>query len=126
MAGVPERKVYLVDDDDSMRKALHRLLRLNGYAIESFSSARSFLDSVPSHEAEGFLLLDLRMPEMDGFELQEKLKELHCPLKIIMITADARTGDREQAPRNGALGFVQKPFDNRTLLELIEAEIVRK
>ena len=125
MAGVPERKVYLVDDDDSMRKALHRFLRLNGYAIESFSSARSFLDSVPSHEAEGFLLLDLRMPGMDGFELQEKLKELHCFLKVIMITADARTGDREHALRNGALGFVQKPFDNRTLVELIEAEIVR-
>jgi len=87
-------RIYLVDDDDSLRIAIRRLLRSAGYAVETFASARTFLDSVPLHDTQGILLLDLRMPEMDGFELQEKLNELHSSLKIIIITADAKEGDR--------------------------------
>jgi FixJ family two-component response regulator len=65
------------------------------------------------------------MPEMDGFELQKKLSEFRCPLKVIIITADARTGDRERALKKGAVGFLLKPFHDESLLELIEAGIDR-
>jgi len=125
MAGILEKRMYLVDDDASLRKAIKRLLRSAGYGAETFSSARSFLDSVPLHDAEGLLILDLRMPGMDGFELQDKLNELRCALKIIIITADAKVGDRERALQNGAVGFLQKPFQDESLLELIRAEIDR-
>jgi len=119
--GHPAPRIYLVDDDESLRKAIKRLLRSAGYDVETFPSARSFLDSVPLHDTEGILLLDLRMPGMDGFELQEKLNELRCSLKIIIITGDARAGDRSRVLQSGALGFLQKPFQDESLLELIEA-----
>lgn len=125
MGVVLKSRIYLVDDDNSLRTAIRRLLRSAGYSIETFHSARSFLDSVPLHDAQGVLLLDLRMPEMDGFELQEKLNELHSSLKIIIITADVKEGDRDRALRSGAVGFLQKPFHDESLLELIEAEIDR-
>jgi len=123
MAVALTSRIYLVDDDDSLRIAIRRLLRSAGYAVETFASARTFLDSVPLHDTQGILLLDLRMPEMDGFELQEKLNELHSSLKIIIITADAKEGDRDRALRSGAVGFLQKPFHDESLLELIEAGI---
>ena len=105
-----QSRIYLVDDDDSLRKAIKRLLRSAGYPVETFSYAQSFLDSVPLHDAEGILLLDLRMPGMDGFELQERLSEFRCSLQVIIITADAGSGDRERALKKGAVGFLLKPF----------------
>ena len=112
--------IYIVDDDGEYRKALKRLLLSAGYSSECFSSARSFLDSVPV-DAQGFLLLDLRMPDMDGFKVQEKLKELHYNLKVIMITAYAQAGDREYLMDHGAFAFLMKPFDDKSLLGLLTA-----
>ena len=112
--------IYIVDDDEEYRKALKRLLSSAGYFAECFPSARSFLDSVPV-DAKGYLLLDLRMPDMDGFQLQQKLKELHYNLKIIIITAHAQSGDREYLLDQGAYAFLMKPFDDESLLELINA-----
>jgi len=62
---------------------------------------------------------------MDGFEVQERLSEFRCSLKVIIITADARSGDRERALKKGAVGFLLKPFQDESLLELIEAGIDR-
>jgi FixJ family two-component response regulator len=118
--GNPAPRIYLVDDDESLRKAIRRLLRSAGYDVETFPSARSFLDSVPLHDSEGILLLDLRMPEMDGFGLQEELNALRCPLKVIIVTADARKGDHTRAVRSGAVGLLHKPFNDDTLLSLID------
>ena len=78
----PAPRIYLVDDDESLRKAIKRLLLSAGYDVETFPSAQSILDSVPLHDTEGILLPDLRMPGMDGFELQGKLNELLCSLKM--------------------------------------------
>lgn len=112
--------IYIVDDDESAHKALKRLLCSAGFEADTFSSARAFLDSVPS-DAEGILILDLRMPHMDGFKLQVELNEFHSRLHIIFITAHALTGDREYAIAHGAYGFLQKPFDDHSLLELIDS-----
>ena len=112
--------IYVVDDDDAFRKSLKRLLCSIGYFAEVFSSAQCFLDSVSDYHQKDLLILDLRMPGMDGFQLQKKLKELRSEMDIIFITADARTGDRDHAIRSGAIGFLQKPFQDESLLDLIK------
>ncbi|PIQ88719.1 MAG: two-component system response regulator [Candidatus Omnitrophica bacterium CG11_big_fil_rev_8_21_14_0_20_42_13] len=112
--------IYIVDDDESVRTALGRLLRSCDFNVEAFNSAREFLDFI-TPEAEGILLLDIRMPSMDGFELQEKLNALGSRLKIIFITAHAGEDDRERAMRAHASGFLQKPFSDEVLLGLINA-----
>ena len=115
--------IYIIDDDDKYRRSLVRLLAASGHSSESFSSAQSFLDSVPVDNMSGLLILDLRMPGMDGFALQKRVNELRISLQIIIITADAQSGDREQALREGAIGFLQKPFQEESLLELIKKAI---
>ena len=111
--------IYIVDDDRKYLKSLKRLLTSVGYGAETFSSAQSFLDSVPIDCTTGILILDLRMPGMDGFTLQHKIKKMRSQLQIIIITADAQPGDREHAIKNGAIGFLQKPFQEESLFELI-------
>ena len=111
--------IYFVDDDEAFRKSLTRLLTSGGHQVESFASAQSFLDSVPVDYKTGVLILDLRMPGMDGFALQKKLNEYRSQLKVIFITADAQPGDRDRAVRSGAIGFLQKPFQEESLYELI-------
>lgn len=114
------QRMYIVDDDEKYRQSLQRLLISAGYFVESFSSAQCFLDSVPVYYKTGILLLDLRMPGMDGFALQQKLLELRSELKIIFITADVQPGDRDRAIQAGAVGFLQKPFQEESLFELIK------
>ncbi len=111
--------VCIIDDDESVRKSLKRLVASFGYEVAVFSSAQSFLDSISS-DTRGCIILDLRMPGMDGFALQKKLKELHYRMPVIFITAHAMPGDREHAMDQGAIGFLHKPFDEQSLLELIE------
>ena len=111
--------IYIVDDNERYAKSLKCLLTSAGYLTEYFLSAQCFLDSVPVDEKNGIMILDLRMPEMDGFELQRKLNELYSDLKIIIITADAQPGDREHAIKSGAIGFLQKPFQEESLFELL-------
>ena len=113
------KHVYVIDDDDAYRRSLVRLLKSVGYSVESFPSAQSFLDSVPAAYATGVLILDLRMPGMDGFDLQNRMNELASGLHVIIITGDAHPGDRDRAIKSGAIGFLQKPFEEDSLLELI-------
>ena len=113
-------KIYIVDDDDSIRRALSRLMKSTGYNAETFDSARLFLDSVPP-DTRGILILDVRMPDIDGFQLQAKLNSLRSRLQIIFITAHAQAGDRERAMEAGAKGFLQKPFSDESLLDLIKS-----
>ena len=113
-------KIYIVDDDESVRRALSRLVKSAGYIAETFNSAQSFLDSVPP-DTKGILILDIRMPDIDGFELQKRLNALRSKLQIIFITAHAQAGDRECAMEAGAKGFLQKPFSDKSLLDLIKS-----
>ena len=115
-----QNHIYIVDDDEAYRKSIVRLLKSFGYFAESFSSAQSFLDSVPVDYKAGLVILDLCMPGMNGFELQDKLKKLRSELKIIFVTAYPKPGDRDHAIQAGAIGFLQKPFQEESLLELIK------
>jgi len=116
--------IMVIDDDRDLRESIVEILEDNDFMATGCDSAESALQQIRL-EVPSLVIVDNMMPGMGGMALMPLLKNDYPSLKIIMITADARTGDREQALRNGALGFVQKPFDNRTLLELIEAEIVR-
>lgn len=119
MIKIPKH-IYIVDDDNEYRKSLMRLLRARGYHSEGFSSAQTFLDSVPVDYKTGILILDLRMPGLDGFGLQKKLNEFRSNLRVIFITADVNPGDRDYAFKNGAMGFLQKPFNDESIFELIQ------
>ena len=114
-----QHDIYIVDDDKAYGKSLVRLLKSVGYSVESFLSAQSFLDAVPVADNTGVLILDLRMPGMNGFDLQKKMNELAGRFDIIFITADEQPGDRDHAIKAGAIGFLQKPFPEEPLLELI-------
>ena len=115
--------IYIVDDDLNYLKSLKRLLISADYNVETFSSAQTFLDSVSVDYATGILILDLRMPGMDGFALQHKINNLRSRLQIIIITAYAQPGDREHAIKSGAIGFLQKPFQEESLFELLRIDM---
>ena len=115
-------RVFVVDDDGSVRKALRRLLVSAGHEVRAFPSATEFCAAVPP-ETSGVLVLDLRMPEMDGFELLRLLGEQGSPLRVILVTAFAQPGEREQGLAEGAIGFLVKPFDDVHLLDLIDAAL---
>jgi FixJ family two-component response regulator len=115
--------IYIVDDDKAYSKSLVRLLKSVGHSAESFLSAQSFLDSVPVAYKTGVLILDLRMPGMDGFDLQKRMNELSSKVKIIFITADAQPGDRDHAMNAGAVGFLHKPFGEQILFETIDSAL---
>jgi FixJ family two-component response regulator len=115
--------ISIVDDDFSVRRALSRLVRLAGYAVESFASAGEFLASA-ARSRTACLVLDIQLGEggMSGFDLQEQLVADGAALPTIFITAhgDART--RERARHSGVAGFLSKPFGDEALLDLIRKE----
>jgi FixJ family two-component response regulator len=110
--------IAVVDDDASVRRALQRLLRSAGFAVETFATAREFLDS--GHWAQtACLVLDIHLPGMSGLELQEHLAVSGAPIPIVFITAHDDATVRERANRAGAVSYLRKPFDQGTLIEAI-------
>jgi FixJ family two-component response regulator len=122
MALVADTKpvISIVDDDLSVRRALSRLVRLAGYAVESFASAPEFLASAPGART-ACLVLDIQLDSggMRGFDLQERLVADGVTIPTIFITAhgDART--RERVEQSGVAGFLSKPFGDQALVDLI-------
>jgi FixJ family two-component response regulator len=112
--------VFVVDDDGSVRKAVRRLLTSAGYDVEEFPSASEFLEAVPT-STSGVLILDVRMPGLDGLELQRRLNRMKSPLRIIFVTAFPQPGEAERSIEDGAVGFLEKPFDAAELLELVRS-----
>ena len=110
--------VSVVDDDESFRAALQRLLRSAGFPVQSFASAEDFLESGKQHET-GCLITDIRMPGMSGLELQAKLNADHSQIPTIFISAHGDEKIRLQAMRGGAVKFFAKRFDDEILLESV-------
>ena len=112
--------VYIVDDDDAVRDALGMLFESAGFAYVAYASAADFLDQLqPSFN--GCLVLDIRMPEMSGLELQQKLKAEQCDLPIIFITGHGDMPMAVEAMRQGAIDFLRKPIDEQDLLLRIQS-----
>lgn len=117
----PVSHFYVVDDDLPFGKSLQRLLNARGLPADYFGSAQCFLDSVPS-DTPGYAIVDVHMPDCDGFALMDKMREQHYSLSVIMITGQPQADNRELAMQKGAVGFLQKPFSEVSLLELIEKD----
>jgi FixJ family two-component response regulator len=120
-----ERKakmVAVVEDDESYRAAVQRLLKSAGLPVRSFASAEDFLKSGQQQET-GCLIADIQMPGMSGLDLQAKLNAEHCPIPIIFITAHGDEEMRLQAMRAGAVKFLAKPFDGAILLESVRVAL---
>jgi FixJ family two-component response regulator len=116
------RLIVIVDDDDSVRGALHGMLRAIGLPSQAFASGEEFLNSGQQHQT-ACLITDIRMPGMSGLELQAKLNAEHCRIPTIFITAHGDAKMRMQALRAGAVEFLAKPFDDDVLLESVRAAL---
>jgi len=114
--------VYVIDDDASVCKSLARLARSEGLDVDTFSSARDFLSFTPP-DRPGCLVLDLQMPGMTGLELQEALTAAKRAIPIIFITGFGNVPASVQAMKAGAVDFLEKPFDDGTLIAVIQRAI---
>jgi FixJ family two-component response regulator len=120
----PERKVFVVDDELSVRKSLTRLLKAAGFQVETFASAKEFLKHVVGQGA-GCLVLDMQMPELNGLELQQALAETDRSLPIIFITGHGDIPTSVRAMKAGATDFLAKPFHEKDLLDAIERALAK-
>ena len=117
-------QVFIVDDDESMREALSSLIRATGLRVETFSSAEEFLKQKHS-DTPACLVLDVRLPELNGLELQQKLQATNDKIPIIFITAHGDIPMSVRAMKAGAVEFLTKPFPDRDLLDAIQHAIQR-
>src|SRR5579863_9462882 len=116
------KTVAVVEDDESYRLAIQRLLKSAGFSVQTFACAEDFLDSGWQRET-GCLIADIRMPGMAGLDLQAKLNADHCPIPIIFVTAHGDEDMRLQAMRGGAVKFMVKPFDCAVLLDSVRVAL---
>src|SRR5215475_2696905 len=116
--------IYIVDDDPSFRVAIARLLRAAGYQVVLYESGQQLLANAPGTGA-GCILLDIRMPELDGLELQERLNEIGSPLPIVFLTGHGSIETSVQAIKAGAEDVLTKPVSKSTLIEAIERALAR-
>ncbi|MFC1822560.1 response regulator transcription factor [Thermodesulfobacteriota bacterium] len=111
-------KIYIVDDDASLRQALEMLLLSTGMDVLTFETAEDFLDyEFRDHNA--CLITDIKMKGINGFELQQKLTETGIKLPVIFLTAFDSKESREKAKKGGAAGYFRKPVDDEALLDAI-------
>lgn len=116
--------VFIIDDDDSVRKSLARLLATANIQTESYASAEAFLARKNS-TGIGAIILDIRMPGLDGIQLHEQLIEQDNNLPIIFLSGHADIATSVSAMRRGAMHFLTKPVDDEMLLQAVQEAIVR-
>ena len=112
--------VHLVDDDDSVRRSVGFMLKTSGHQVESYSSGAELLKQAKALDA-GCILLDIRMPGMDGLEVQETLRQHGVTLPIIIMTGHGDVPLSVRAMKAGAIDFIEKPFEKQVLLAALEA-----
>lgn len=117
--------IFIVEDDQSVRDALGLLLGLRGHPVAMFADAESFLKAYRS-EWCGCLLIDIRMPGMDGISLQKHLLETGCRLPVIVMTGHGNVESAREAFRAHAVDFIEKPIDNAKLMSAIEEAFIRQ
>ncbi len=119
-----QQTVYVVEDDEAVRDSLELLLKSDGKAVKTYPSATDFLGDYSENMA-GCIVLDIRMPGMDGMELQKKLNAKHSLLPIIFVTGHGDVPLAVDAMKEGAVDFIQKPYREEALLEKIEAALAQ-
>ena len=116
--------VHIVDDEEAIRKSAGFMLRTAGYAVHTWPSGVVFLKEA-RHAPMGCILLDVRMPEMDGLEVQAALAERGIAMPVIILTGHGDVGTAVRAMKGGAVDFLEKPFERAVLLGMVEAAIGR-
>ena len=109
-----EANVHIVDDDPAVHRSLKRLLDVMGFQTRSYDSPSAFLDVAPSLSA-GCILLDIRMPQMDGLEVQARLLQLGIPLQVIVLTGQGDVQSAVRAMKAGAVDYIEKPYSEEIL-----------
>ncbi|MBW7472521.1 response regulator FixJ [Marinobacter sp. F4218] len=117
-----QQTVYVVEDDEAVRDSLELLLKSDSKPVKTYENATAFLKDY-SEKMAGCIVLDIRMPGMDGMELQKKLNEKHSILPIIFVTGHGDVPMAVDAMKEGAVDFIQKPYREEALLEKIEAAL---
>ncbi|TRD11639.1 response regulator transcription factor [Erythrobacter insulae] len=110
--------IYLVDDDDSVRRSVGFMLKTSGHQVESYVDGAHFIKESRSLEP-GCVLLDVQMPEMDGLEVQQELKNRGLPFPVIVMTGHGDVDVAVKAMKAGAIDFIEKPFAKETMLEAV-------
>lgn len=122
MGSMQEQTVFVVDDDAAVRDSIKELVESVGLQAEGYDSALAFLDAFES-QRPGCLVLDVRMAEMSGLVLQERLNELEASIPVILLTGHGDVPMAVQAMRSGAVDFIQKPYREQALLDSINAAL---
>lgn len=113
-----KRLVHLVDDEDSVRKSVGFLLKTSGYAVESWSNGASFLKDA-QHAETGCVLLDVRMPDIGGLDVQAEMAARGIAMPVIVLTGHGEVATAVRAMKAGAIEFIEKPFERDHLLGAI-------
>lgn len=114
-----ERLVHVVDDDDSVRRSVGFMLKTSGHRVQSYASGLELLKNSKSLEP-GCILLDIRMPQMDGLEVHQALKEQGVAFPVIIMTGHGDIPLSVRAMKAGAIDFIEKPFEKAVLLDALE------
>ncbi|CCA93207.1 MULTISPECIES: response regulator transcription factor [Novosphingobium] len=114
-----EKLVYIIDDDGAIRRSTSLFLRTQGYAVESYSSGVPFLEAAGSLRP-GCVMLDVRMPEIDGIAVLEQMRSAGVDFPVVVMTAHGDVSTAVTAMRKGAHNFIEKPFEQDTILQALE------
>ena len=120
-----QSRVFLVDDDPAVLRALERLIRSAGFAVEAFESPISFLERVPYHDGTACLVLDLQLPGLSGLDLQNELVRRGRPISIVFLSGTGDIPSATKAMRGGALDFLVKPVDEPQLLDAVSRALIQ-
>jgi two-component system response regulator FixJ len=118
------RCVHVIDDEDAIRRSMHLMLRVLGHEARTFASGTEFLAAQPGL-ACGCVLLDLRMPEIDGLEVQRRLRASGADHSVIVMSGHGDLGMAVTAMEQGAIAFLEKPFSRAALQEVLELAFTR-
>ncbi|GGO94833.1 response regulator transcription factor [Stakelama pacifica] len=118
------RIIHLVDDEESIRRSAGFMLRTSGFTVETYESGDAFL-KVAKDAEPGCILLDIRMPGMDGLEVQQALAERGVTMPVVMLTGHGDVGTAVRAMKQGAVDFLEKPFEKQAVLTAIDMAFAR-
>lgn len=114
-----DKRVYVVDDDEAIRRSLNFMLRTSGHTVDLFTCGEEFL-KVAGRVEPGCVLLDIRMPGLDGLEVQEALARQGSTLPVIIMTGHGDVNLAVRAMKAGAIDFIEKPFEKATMMSALE------
>lgn len=115
-----EQLIHLIDDEPAIRRSVGFMLKTAGYRVKAWPNGREFLREL-RHSVPAVVLLDVRMPDLDGLAIQQQLVERGCLYPVIVMTADGDINVAVQVLKAGAMDFLEKPFDRETVLKVMNA-----